>query len=102
MKNIFHLFSSTYDTFTVASMINRAIFENNIKKDIILVEDIMETRPHYLSIKIILKKLKDLVVKTEHERYPVIDEEHKVVGIVTLADIPSNTDDSELIEKKLW
>jgi len=43
--------------------------------------------------------LKDLVSETEHERYPVIDEDHKVVGIVTLADIPNNTDDSELIEK---
>ncbi len=93
------LISSTYDTFTVASMINRAIFENNIKKDIILVEDIMETHPSYLTTKDDIKKLKDLVVETEHERYPVIDEDNKVVGIVTLADIPSNTDDSELIEK---
>lgn len=34
--------SSSYDTFTVASMINKAMYENLIKKDIILVEDAMK------------------------------------------------------------
>ncbi len=35
--------SSTYDTFTVASMINKAIYESMVKKEIILVEDVMDS-----------------------------------------------------------
>ncbi|HEY8803639.1 MAG TPA: DRTGG domain-containing protein, partial [Clostridium sp.] len=34
--------SSTYDSFTVASMINKALYETMIKKEIILVEDVMD------------------------------------------------------------
>ncbi|MGC7873931.1 DRTGG domain-containing protein, partial [Desulfosporosinus sp. SYSU MS00001] len=37
------IISSTYDTFTIATMINKAISESLIKKDIILVEDIMKS-----------------------------------------------------------
>jgi predicted transcriptional regulator len=92
------LISCTYDTFTVASLINKAIFENNVKKDIILVEDIMESNPEYLTTSDTIKKLKELVDKTKHERYPVVDESEKVVGIVTLTDIRDNKED-ELITK---
>lgn len=92
------LISSTYDTFTVASMINRALFESNIKKDIILVEDIMEKSPACLSVKDTIKSLKSLTKETGHERYPVIDSSAKVVGIVTISDIPNGCDDEELIE----
>lgn len=35
------IISSSYDTFTVATMINRAIYDQLIKKEIILVEDIL-------------------------------------------------------------
>ena len=34
------IISSSYDTFTVATMINRAIYDQLIKKDILLIEDI--------------------------------------------------------------
>ena len=39
------IISSSYDTFTIATMINKAISESLIKKDIILVEDIMIQDP---------------------------------------------------------
>ena len=35
------IISTSYDTFTVATMINRAIDDQLIKKEIILVEDIL-------------------------------------------------------------
>lgn len=35
------ILSTSYDTFTVATMINRAIYDQLIKKEIILVEDIL-------------------------------------------------------------
>ncbi|GAA0115094.1 DRTGG domain-containing protein [Clostridium senegalense] len=97
-KNGLPLISSTYDTFTVASMINKALFENNIKKDIILVEDIMGNSPTCLSSGDTIKTLKKLVRETGHERYPVIDNEARVVGIVTLADIPNDTNDDDVID----
>ena len=37
--------STSYDTFTVATMINRAIYDQLIKKEIILVEDILTPLP---------------------------------------------------------
>src|SRR5690606_26374566 len=40
--------SSSYDTFTIASMINKAIFMNLIKKEIILVQDVMVSDPFFL------------------------------------------------------
>lgn len=81
--------STTYDTFTVASMINKAISENLIKKDIVLIEDIMENNPEYLSINDTVLKWRENLERTQHERYPVVDNKKRVVGIVTLKDIPN-------------
>ncbi len=92
-KNKLPLISCTYDTFTVATIINKAISENNIKKDIILVEDIMEKKPEYLKTSDKIKNLKKLVEDSRHERYPVIDENFKVVGVVNIGDIRNNEDE---------
>lgn len=95
----FPLISTTYDTFTVASMINKAISENMIKKYILLIEDIMESNPEYLNNTDKVLKWRENIEKTKHERYPVVDSKKRVVGIVTLKDIPSRTSDDELISK---
>jgi predicted transcriptional regulator len=89
--------STTYDTFTVASMINKAISENMIKKDILLIEDIMQSNPEYLNVNDKVSKWRENVEKTNHERYPVVDSKKRVVGIVTLKDVPSKTPDDEII-----
>lgn len=94
------IISSSYDTFTIASMINRAMSENLIKKDIILVEDIMITDPVYLSDLDRVAHWRGLMSETKHERYPVVDKEMKVVGIVTLKDIPIDSlNDDDFISK---
>jgi predicted transcriptional regulator len=82
------IISSTYDTFTTATMINKAMSENLIKKDIILVEDIMITEPVYLLNHDKVSRWKKLMAETKHERYPVVDSDMKVTGIVTLKDMP--------------
>lgn len=84
------IMSSTYDTFTIASMINQAIHESKIKKDIILVEEIMNEDPSYLKVTDDLEAWKEMVVKTKHIRYPVVDNDMKVVGIITARDMPIN------------
>lgn len=94
------IISSTYDTFTTASMINKAMSENLIRKDIILVEDIMITEAVYLRDTDIVAHWKGLMNETKHERYPVVDSEMRVVGIVTLKDMSiESLDDDEPVSK---
>ncbi|MGH4122899.1 MAG: DRTGG domain-containing protein [Clostridium sp.] len=91
--------SSAYDTFTVASMINKAIYESMIKKEIISVEDVMEIHPKYLSGTDTIATWRKLMMETNHERYPVVDENMKLIGIVTLRDLQGHDDENEPIHK---
>ncbi|GAA4711984.1 DRTGG domain-containing protein [Brevibacillus fulvus] len=83
------IISSSYDTFTVASMINRAIYDRLIKKEIMMVEDILKP----LSETAVLHPSD--TVATWHEytnrygetRFAVADDQMRVVGIVTSKDI---------------
>lgn len=93
------IISSSYDTFTVASMINRAISENLIKKDIVLVEDIMEDSPCYLKSTDTIEKWKKIMREVKHERYPIVDSEKRVVGIVSLKDLSNHYVDDEPVSR---
>jgi Predicted transcriptional regulator containing CBS domains len=93
------IISSSYDTFTIATMINRAISESLIKKEIILVEDIMIADPVSLRYDDTVRKWKELMLETKHERYPVVDDDNKVVGVVTLKDLPIDSSPDDLIGK---
>jgi predicted transcriptional regulator len=93
------IISSSYDTFTIATMINRAISESLIKKDIILVEDVMKTEPKYLKAEDTVGYWKQLMSETKHERYPVVDNEKRVIGIVTLKDLSLDSNNSDFIGK---
>jgi predicted transcriptional regulator len=83
------IISSSYDTFTVASMINRAIYDRLIKKKIMLVEDILETSASGASLKAnsTLKDWQKLLEDTGHSRFPVVDEWNRVIGVVTSKDM---------------
>lgn len=91
--------SSSYDTFTVASMINKAIYECLVKKEIILVEDVMDVNTICLMGTDTVATWKKLIVETNHERYPVLDEHMKLIGIVTLRDLQGHDDNNEQIHK---
>ncbi|MCY6371260.1 DRTGG domain-containing protein [Clostridium ganghwense] len=95
------IISTTYDSFTVASMINKAISESLIKKDIILVEDIMKTNPKYLNVNDSVEKLKEVIKKVKHQRYPVVDDQMNVVGIVTIKDLPNSGTGGDMTVGKL-
>jgi predicted transcriptional regulator len=90
--------SCSYDTFTTATMINKAISENLIKKDIIFVEDIMREGFSLRTFNTV-KDFKELIETTKLTKFPVIDENDKVVGIITLRDITPNVSDSDVISK---
>jgi predicted transcriptional regulator len=83
------IISSSYDTFTVASMINRAIYDRLIKKKILLVEDVLSTKTKVYSLKSTntVGDWKELMSKTGHGRFPIVDEWNRVIGMVTSKDL---------------
>lgn len=92
------IISTSYDTFTVAAMINRAIYDQLIKKEIILVEDIYTPyeKSYYLHEK---EKIADwylLNKKSKHTRFPVVDNRKRVVGIVTSKDVVGKSSETAI------
>src|SRR5690606_35425289 len=83
------IISCSYDTFTVGSMINRAIDDRLIKKEIILVEDVSISidSSHYLYTDAKVEKRYGVSEETNHTRFPVVNGEMKVQGMVTAKDI---------------
>ncbi len=83
------IISSSYDTFTVATMINRAIYDQLIKKEILLVEDILKpiSETTLLTVGDRVSKWYELNKETGHSRFPVVDDNMKVHGIVTSKDV---------------
>ncbi|GAA0363536.1 DRTGG domain-containing protein [Caldalkalibacillus horti] len=81
--------SSSYDSFTVAALINRAIYDRLIKKEIVMVEDILIsiTNTHYLYTTSKLADWYQLSEETKHSRYPVVDHKLRIKGMVTSKDI---------------
>lgn len=83
------IISSSYDTFTVATLINRAIYDQLIKKEILLVEDILTSVDDtaYLKTGDTVERWFELNEETKHSRFPVVDHNNKVAGIVTSKDV---------------
>jgi predicted transcriptional regulator len=83
------IISTSYDTFTVAAMINRAIYDQLIKKEIILVDDILIPLQdtYYMTTANAVEKWHELNSKTGHSRYPVIDEQMRIQVMVAAKDV---------------
>ncbi len=82
------IISSRHDTFTVASMINRAMFDRLIKRKILLIEDIVTfSKPP--DVMLALQTIADfqrLSRETGYSRFPVVDERTRVIGMMTAKD----------------
>ncbi|AYW47429.1 hypothetical protein C7K38_03010 [Tetragenococcus osmophilus] len=91
---------TSYDTFTVASMINRAMSDQLIKKDILLVGDIYMPleKTRYLTTADSIKDYRALSEESQHSRYPVVNKNMRVVGIITAKDVLGKSD-AQLIER---
>ncbi len=83
------IISSSYDTFTVATLINRAIYDQLIKKEIVLAEDILTPIEETICLQPndTVEKWHMYNEETMHGRYPIVDEANKVLGIVTSKDM---------------
>lgn len=94
------IMSTSYDTFTVAEMINRAIYDQMIKKEIVFVSDIYTPfdEIHNLYNTDTVDDWYKLNELTKHTRFPVIDDMGRVSGMVTSKDVVGVNEDT-LIEK---
>ncbi len=83
------IISCSYDTFTVASMINRAIYDRLIKKKIMLVEDIAATDSPLITLKSsgTAADWRRKMEESGHSRLPVVDEWNRLVGMATSKDV---------------
>ena len=79
---------TSHDTHTVATMINKALSNMQIKTDILTVEQVY--RPFheygYLSETDTVRDYLDLVRKNRFSRFPVVNQHQMVVGVVTMRD----------------
>jgi len=89
------IISTSYDTYTVAEMINRAIYDQLIKKEIIFVEDIYTPvgKTFYVYASDSVKRWYELNEESRHARYPVLDDQQRVVGMITPKDIMGEAGD---------
>lgn len=88
------LMGTTYDTFTVASLINRAMTDQLIKKKIMIVADIYNDieNTNYLRMDQTVKEYRQLSEKTGNSRFPVINHTNRLVGVVSAKDILGKAD----------
>ena len=92
------IISSSYDSFTVATMLNRAIYDQLIEKEILLAVDIVTplSETIVLSIEDTVMDFNNRNKKTGHLGYPVTNLRGKLVGIVTSRDIIGKSDDEKI------
>lgn len=76
-----------FDTFTVASRINRALSNELIKKEITTVADVYQSKAATLLETSTVKDYLDLVKKTNQSRFTVLNNDNFVVGVVSMRDV---------------
>ncbi|RHW33481.1 CBS domain-containing protein [Lysinibacillus yapensis] len=94
------IISSSYDSFTVATMINRAIYDQLIKKDILLIEDIYVPIEETATLKTTatIADFHRLNLQTTHGAFPVVTTSNKLVGMVSAKDVIGK-EDSETVDR---
>lgn len=81
------IIQSPYDTFAVTTMINRALYDRLIEKELILVEDVMVRDVQYLADKATVGDWHELSQSSGHSRFPVVDQDMNVMGLITAVEV---------------
>ncbi|WP_158212263.1 DRTGG domain-containing protein [Natranaerobius trueperi] len=81
------IITSPYDTYRIATLINKALTNKNMENEILHVEDIMSDYVYYLKETDTYDDWKSLLDQTKHSRFPVVDLNNIVKGVVTSKDI---------------
>ena len=87
-----------YDTFTVATMINHALSDVRIKTDLKTVNQVYQSKHDYgyLTTTNTIKDFNQLVKQTKHVRFPVVDSDNHVVGVISVQDTVSKPNDTQI------
>ncbi|ABB13913.1 DRTGG domain-containing protein [Carboxydothermus hydrogenoformans] len=96
-ENNLAILSSPYDTFTVTSLLHQALYERLKEKEVITARDIMVKKVFTLSLGQRVRDWRQLFLNTGHSRFPVVDKENRVCGIITATDVAGAGED-ELVE----
>lgn len=85
----FPVMVTTYDTFTVATMINQALSNVRIKTEIKTVAQVYTRREeyNYMTPEMTVKDFQNLVKRTNLVRFPIVSEDDRVIGVVTMRDV---------------
>lgn len=92
------IISSNYDTFLVANIINRAMYNQMIRKEILIVEDIVKPI-NDMTVVFDEMGLEDYISRakvTGHSRFPVVNKDWKLVGIVTSKEVIHMNEDDRI------
>ncbi|MDR2832255.1 MAG: CBS domain-containing protein, partial [Streptococcaceae bacterium] len=83
------IIKTNYDTFTATTLINKAMSDQLIKRDIVHVSDVMIpiAKTDYLKIGDTVEDYLELASKTGNSKMPVVNSLQRVVGVVTEKDV---------------
>lgn len=85
--------SVTYDTYSVVKIINKVLSERAVQRNLVLVEDIYVPlkKAKFLRENETVAEYWELSRRTTHSRYPVVNDEGEVVGVVSAKDLFNTT-----------
>jgi len=92
------IISTPYDTFAVTNLINRALNERLTEREVILVEDVMVKDVKFLTTDALVGDWYRMANESKHSRYPVVDENMRVLGLVTAVEV-FGVDQNEPVKK---
>lgn len=80
---------SHYDTFTVATIINHALSNLQIKRDLTTVEQFYQKKDDYGFLREgdTIGEFNDMIKQTRNVRFPVINDKNVVIGVVSMLDV---------------
>lgn len=92
------LLSVNFDTYATATLINKAMIERSMQKDILLVEDIYIPleQTQFLYTDDTITAYRQLSENSGHTRFPICERDGKLAGILTAKDILDFTPDTHL------
>lgn len=92
------LLSVNFDTYATATLINKAMIERSMQKDILLVEDIYIPleQTQFLYTDDTITAYRQLSENSGHTRFPICERDGKLAGILTAKDILDFTPETHL------
>lgn len=92
------LLSVNFDTYATATLINKAMIERSMQKDILLVEDIYIPleQTQFLYTDDTITAYRQLSENSGHTRFPICERDGKLAGILTAKDILDFAPDTHL------